>query len=70
MRSSGFLRSLFLVFSGFSTLGDAARKPAESVLLSDVETLTLRSGLKTTHRRVSAVPQVSAFVSFSLNITN
>lgn len=38
---------------------EAARKPADSILLSSVKTLTLRKDLKTTHRRVSAVPQVS-----------
>ena len=36
----------------------AARAPADSILLSTVKTLTLRQGLKTSHRRVPAVPQV------------
>ena len=37
----------------------AARKSAESVLLSNVKTLTLRKDLKTSHNRVSAVPQLA-----------
>ncbi len=35
-----------------------ARKSPESVLLSSVRTLTLRKDLKTSHNRVSAVPQL------------
>ncbi|WPH00811.1 store-operated calcium entry-associated regulatory factor [Acrodontium crateriforme] len=36
-----------------------ARKPANSILLSTVKSLTLRDGQKTSHRRVSAMPQLS-----------
>ena len=36
----------------------ASAKKHEKILLSKVQSLTLRKGLKTTHRRVSAVPQV------------
>ncbi|KAI9714756.1 MAG: hypothetical protein M1820_000045 [Bogoriella megaspora] len=50
------LSSLTLCAS--ASLGHAARKPADSVLLSNVQTLTLRNGLKTSHRRVAAVPQL------------
>ncbi|MCJ1412631.1 hypothetical protein MMC19_006728 [Ptychographa xylographoides] len=38
---------------------DAARKTGDRVLLSTVQTLTLRKDLKTSHRRVSAVPQLN-----------
>lgn len=35
-----------------------ARKQPERVLLSSIKSLTLRSGLRTTHNRVSAIPQL------------
>ena len=57
------LRCLLLTLLTFVLHGlgvEAARKPGDSVLLSDVKTLTLRKDLKTSHRRVSAVPQVRA----------
>ena len=44
-----------------STLLDqvfAARSATNSVLLSNVKTLTLRKDAKTSHRRVSAIPQL------------
>ena len=46
----------YLAFAFFLTLS-FARKP-ESVLLSSVKALTLRNGLKTSHNRVPAVPQL------------
>lgn len=36
----------------------AAKKPSNSVLLSNVQSLTLRKDQKTSHRRVSAIPQL------------
>lgn len=36
----------------------AARKPSNSVILSSVKSLTLRANSKTSHRRVSAIPQL------------
>src|SRR5271167_1989655 len=36
----------------------AARKPSNKVLLTQVKTLTLRKDAKTSHRRVSAIPQL------------
>lgn len=36
-----------------------AAVPKDAVLLSQVRTLTLRAGTKTTHRRVSAIPQLT-----------
>jgi len=52
------LVSLTLLALTLHTLGiEAVRKPGDSVLLSNVKTLTLRKDLKTSHRRVSAVPQ-------------
>ncbi|KAI9796220.1 MAG: hypothetical protein M1835_004482 [Candelina submexicana] len=47
-----------LALSAYVGQTDAARKPSDSVQLSNVKTLTLRKDLKTTHRRVSAVPQL------------
>ncbi|KAI9762346.1 MAG: hypothetical protein M4579_000496 [Chaenotheca gracillima] len=53
--------SLCVVLVALAALtGDvlATQKPGNSVLLSKVKTLTLRKDLKTSHRRVSAVPQL------------
>ncbi|KAK7429988.1 hypothetical protein QQZ08_003377 [Neonectria magnoliae] len=42
----------------------AARPPKDAILLSDVESLTLRgAGAKTAHRRVSAIPQLRCISS-------
>ncbi|KAL9112694.1 MAG: hypothetical protein Q9227_002997 [Pyrenula ochraceoflavens] len=62
-RSTTFTLLLCLVLSSSLTL--AARKtnpdkiPKNAVLLSNIETLTLRSGKQTAHRRVSSVPQTN-----------
>ena len=56
MHFSSYLYRLVLAFT---TTSAAARKSPESVLLSDVKTLTLRNGLETSHNRVSAVPQLN-----------
>ncbi|KAI0377832.1 hypothetical protein F5Y04DRAFT_170288 [Hypomontagnella monticulosa] len=45
----------------------AASKPKNAILLSDVQTLTLRgNGAKTAHRRVSAIPQLRCVSSPSI----
>ncbi|OTA91832.1 hypothetical protein M434DRAFT_396912 [Hypoxylon sp. CO27-5] len=48
-----------------STLSPAlsASKPKNAILLSDVQSLTLRAGAKTAHRRVSAIPQLKCISS-------
>lgn len=38
--------------------GAQAAKPRDAILLSQVESLTLRGDKQTTHRRVSAIPQL------------
>ena len=48
---------VYVIVFTFLQLIDGARKP-ESVLLSNVKTLTLRKDLMTTSNRVAAVPQV------------
>lgn len=45
-----------LALAAFTT---AARAPSNSVLLSNVQTLTFRAGRKTAARRVSAIPQLT-----------
>lgn len=52
---------LLLLASLPSTAGktDPSKVPKDAVLLSDVSSLTLRSGKPTAHRRVSAVPQLA-----------
>lgn len=48
----------YLAFAILLTTTSFARKSPESVLLSNVKTLTLRKDLKTTHNRVPAAPQL------------
>ncbi|KAH8779682.1 transmembrane protein-like protein 66 [Hyaloscypha sp. PMI_1271] len=45
----------------FSSVTEGAKKPPakDAILLSQVKTLTLRNNAKTSHRRVSAVPQLT-----------
>ncbi|KAL8953229.1 MAG: hypothetical protein Q9222_000882 [Ikaeria aurantiellina] len=51
-------RLLFALLSVFA-LAEALRKSeGQKALLSNIQTLTLRHGLKTSHRRVSPVPQL------------
>ena len=66
MRLPNFLAHVLFALSATSSLCNAARKSADSVLLSNVKTLTVRSGLKTSHRRVAAVPQVWLSILASL----
>lgn len=53
-----FLYPILLALLTLSELSLAARKPSNSVLLTSVKTLTLRKDAKTSHRRVSAIPQL------------
>lgn len=63
------LLSLALLAVALHSLGiEGIRKPGDSVLLSNVKTLTLRKDLKTSHRRVSAVPQVGYLLHSSQEI--
>ena len=59
MRYLSFLYSTLLASSALVGIVEGVRKPANSVLLSNVQSLTLRKDLKTSHRRVPAIPQVS-----------
>lgn len=58
MRYLSVLVPTLLATSTVLDLALAARKPSDSVLLSSVKTLTLKKDAKTSHRRVSAIPQV------------
>ncbi|KAI9817296.1 MAG: hypothetical protein M1832_004718 [Thelocarpon impressellum] len=59
MRSLDFLYPALLALSALTVPASGAKKPAKNaVLLSDVSTLTLRKDVKTSHRRVSAIPQL------------
>ncbi|KAH8815648.1 transmembrane protein-like protein 66 [Xylogone sp. PMI_703] len=54
-----FLYPSFLALLAISSLSAAAKsRPKNAVLLSNVKTLTLRANTKTSHRRVSAIPQL------------
>ncbi|EFW99299.1 duf1183 domain containing protein [Grosmannia clavigera kw1407] len=48
-----------LVLLGSALQPVAATRPKNAILLSEVQSLTLRAGKMTSHRRVSAVPQLS-----------
>ncbi|KAG4416243.1 hypothetical protein IFR04_010646, partial [Cadophora malorum] len=52
------LQPLLLALLTLTTPSLAAKKPKDAILLSSVKTLTLRSNALTSHRRVSAVPQL------------
>ncbi|TQS33322.1 hypothetical protein Golomagni_06339, partial [Golovinomyces magnicellulatus] len=62
-----YLDNLLLLFLSFPLLSIAASRPKNAILLSQVQTLTLRgNGAKTTHRRVSALPQLKCVSSKAL----
>ena len=54
-----FLYPALLTIFTFTPLTTAASKPKNAILLSKVKSLTLRDNAQTSHRRVSAVPQLS-----------
>ncbi|KAL9105339.1 MAG: hypothetical protein Q9187_008727, partial [Circinaria calcarea] len=58
MRFLDFLYPTLLTLALHTPETEATRRPGDSILLSNVKTLTLRKELKTSHRRVSAVPQL------------
>lgn len=58
MRYLSFLYPTLLASSALVGIVEGVRKPANSVLLSNVQSLTLRKDLKTSHRRVPAIPQL------------
>ena len=57
MKSLSLLFALLLAFS--PSITTARKRPDNSVLLSQVKTLTLRSGQKTSSRRVASLPQLA-----------
>ncbi|KAK7520932.1 uncharacterized protein IWZ02DRAFT_273293 [Phyllosticta citriasiana] len=58
MHFGTLLSPILLALLASGDAAEAARNPANSVLLSNVKSLTLRKGLKTTSRRVSPIPQL------------
>ena len=65
MHIFSFLSSALLAASGAEALRSGAK-----VKLSKVSSLTLRQGLDTSHRRVSAMPQVSIYaIPYPLHYT-
>jgi hypothetical protein len=56
------MRALIVSAAGLglltTTAAGAKAKPRDAILLSQVESLTLRADKQTTHRRVPAVPQL------------
>ncbi|RFU26432.1 hypothetical protein B7463_g9913, partial [Scytalidium lignicola] len=59
MRFLEFLYPIFLALLVISSSPASAKsKPKNAVLLSNVKSLTLRANSKTSHRRVSAIPQL------------
>ncbi|KAK7539030.1 transmembrane protein [Phyllosticta citricarpa] len=58
MHFGKLLSPILLALLASGGAAEAAWNPANSVLLSNVKSLTLRKGLKTTSRRVSPIPQL------------
>jgi SOCE-associated regulatory factor of calcium homoeostasis len=58
MHLSSFLHPALIVLVALSEPAVGARKTSDSVLLTQVKTLTLRKDAKTSHRRVLAIPQL------------
>ncbi|KAF2811036.1 uncharacterized protein BDZ99DRAFT_462311 [Mytilinidion resinicola] len=58
MRPHTILSSAVVAALTIAGTVEGARRPANSVLLSNVQILTLRQGKETSHRRVSAIPQL------------
>lgn len=50
--------SLLLSLAALASTADAARKPSNAILLSNVKSLTLRKDAMTSSRRVSPIPQL------------
>lgn len=59
MKLRDLLSHAILFLSCHTLYASAARKPANSVLLSSIKSLTLKDGKDTTARRTSAVPQLT-----------
>ncbi|KAI1815286.1 DUF1183-domain-containing protein [Poronia punctata] len=57
MRATNLLPALLALTPDLAT-AKAKAKPKEAILLSEVQSLTLRANKQTTHRRVSAIPQL------------
>ncbi|KAI6551744.1 hypothetical protein MCOR03_008737 [Pyricularia oryzae] len=55
--------AVLLVASSGLASPAAAAKPKNAILLSDVQSLTLRAGRQTSHRRVAAMPQLKCVSS-------
>lgn len=57
------MRPTRLLALALLALAEAARNPKNSVLLSDIQSLTLRHGKQTSARRVTPIPQVPSIAS-------
>jgi hypothetical protein len=58
MKAQAILIKGMLALFSLLAYAEAAKQPANRVLLRNVQSLTLRKDSKTSHRRVSALPQV------------
>lgn len=68
MRYLSFLYSTLLAATSLLS-GTEALRSGSKVKLSNVQSLTLRKDLQTSHRRVSSIPQVS-FYCATLGLAN
>lgn len=55
------MRVLDFLYPALLACGVDGLRAAPKVKLSNVQSLTLRKGLQTSHRRVDAIPQVCKF---------
>jgi hypothetical protein len=58
MQLPALLQGAILLLLAALPLASSAKTPKNAILLSEVQSLTLRSGKQTTHRRVPALPQL------------
>jgi hypothetical protein len=59
MKAQAILTKGMLALLSLLAFTEAAETRGNKVLLRNVQTLTLKKGLKTSHRRVSALPQLN-----------
>lgn len=59
----------FLALTGPTNAAKQTKSPKNAILLSNVQSLTLRADAKTAHRRVPAVPQYAPHYLAQLSYT-
>jgi SOCE-associated regulatory factor of calcium homoeostasis len=63
-----FAPALLAILTLATEGADGKKQPANSVLLSNVKTLTVKQGAKTSARRLSAIPQLKCIGGSALGL--